>query len=497
MSNLPLQRRRQRRNFIHGIGFLAPNLLGFLAFTLIPLLLSLFMAFSNWDLRLHNIFVREPLRFVGLDQFRTLLEQKDFWKFLGNTLFLMMGIPLTIIGSLMAAILLSQDFRVASGRRLIYLIAGVLLIGSTVILALAGAGATGMVLLMSGVVCLVLIGGMAAGSTVYRTLFYVPHFTAGVAVFLLWKKLYSPQGGPVNNFLAPILDGLAGFVRVLPAHSDMAMLIASRVLMLGLLLLGLNVARKQWTQGDWGTIPIVLGLILLGLPVWYTPRWGAVPAIDQFFPLAAGVVLLVQIVLALRVTRMPCPLDEGMGNALVLSALLMTLQFALLGLGNVGFHLPQMAADGLEPPKWLNEYHWAKPAIMIMSIWASIGSNNMLLYLAGLSNVPVELQEAADIDGATRFQRFWHVTWPQLAPVTFFIVIMSVMGGLQGGFEMARAMTAGGPAGATTTLSYFVYTEAFENGRMGYASAIAWVLFAMVFLITLFNWKFGSRYVND
>ena len=134
---------------------------------------------------------------------------------------------------------------------------------------------------------------------------------------------------------------------------------------------------------------------------------------------------------------------------------------------------------------------------MIMGFWAAIGSNNMLLYLAGLSNIPPELYEAASIDGASPMQRFWQVTWPQLAPVTFFIVIMSMIGGLQGGFEMARTMTQGGPAGSTTTLSYFVYTEGFNTGRLGYASGIAWVLFALVFMVTIFNWKFGNRYVND
>jgi multiple sugar transport system permease protein len=134
---------------------------------------------------------------------------------------------------------------------------------------------------------------------------------------------------------------------------------------------------------------------------------------------------------------------------------------------------------------------------MIMAFWAAVGSNNMLLYLAGLSNVPVELYEAAQIDGASAWQRFWHVTWPQLAPVTFFIVVMSTIAGLKGGFEMARTMTQGGPAGATTTLSYFVYIEGFATGRLGYASAIAWMLFLLVLLVTLFNWRFGNRYVND
>ena len=121
----------------------------------------------------------------------------------------------------------------------------------------------------------------------------------------------------------------------------------------------------------------------------------------------------------------------------------------------------------------------------------------MILYIAGLTNIPRELYEAAEIDGANRWNRFWHVTWPQLAPVTFFIVVMSVIGGLQGGFEMARAMTQGGPAGSTTTLSYFVYIEGFESGRLGYASAVVWVLFAMVMFMTLLNFKFGNRNVND
>jgi multiple sugar transport system permease protein len=162
-------------------------------------------------------------------------------------------------------------------------------------------------------------------------------------------------------------------------------------------------------------------------------------------------------------------------------------------------HLPSMAvADGgLAPPKWLAAYHWAKPAIMIMGLWAAIGSNNMLLYLAGLSNIPTQLYEAADIDGANRWQRFWHVTWPQLSTVTFFIFVMSVIGGLQGGFEMAKTMTGGGPAGSTTTLSYYIYTEGFETGRLGYASAVAWAMFLLIFMVTMFNWRFGNRYTND
>ncbi len=73
---------------------------------------------------------------------------------------------------------------------------------------------------------------------------------------------------------------------------------------------------------------------------------------------------------------------------------------------------------------------------------------------------------------------------------------MSTIAGLQGGFEAARVMTQGGPAGSTTTLSYFIYQEGFETGRLGFASAVAWVLFLLIFAVTLFNWKFGNKYVD-
>jgi multiple sugar transport system permease protein len=88
------------------------------------------------------------------------------------------------------------------------------------------------------------------------------------------------------------------------------------------------------------------------------------------------------------------------------------------------------------------------------------------------------------------------VTWPQLAPTTFFIIIISTIAGLQGGFEQARVMTEGGPAGSTKTLAYYVYERAFQELSLGYGSAIAWVLFVFVFILTMFNWRFGNRYVN-
>lgn len=138
----------------------------------------------------------------------------------------------------------------------------------------------------------------------------------------------------------------------------------------------------------------------------------------------------------------------------------------------------------------------AREAILIMGLWGSFGGGNMLLYLAALSNVPQELTEAAELDGASKWQAFRNVTWPQLAPTTFFITVMGFIGGLQGGFEQARVMTQGGPAGTTTTLSYYIYNKAFVEYQLGFASAIAFILFIFIMIVTLVNWKFGNKDVN-
>jgi multiple sugar transport system permease protein len=200
--------------------------------------------------------------------------------------------------------------------------------------------------------------GCAFGVVSYRTVYYLPQFTSGVALMILWKALYNPKTGPINAALNGLIESL-------------------------------------------------------------------------------------------------------------------------------GFHN--------EAPAWLADPTWAKPALMFMGMWTAAGGMNMLLYLAALSNIPQDLLDAAEVDGAGRWSRFRHVTWPQLAPTTFFIAIMSVIGGLQGGFEQARVMTNGGPAGATTTLSYYIYTKGFDDLELGYAAAISWVLFAVIFIATAINWRFGKE----
>jgi multiple sugar transport system permease protein len=503
MSDAPTHRRAETRRLLQGLAFLSPNIIGFMMFTFLPLLFSLFLAFSNWDLRIHNMFHEERLSWVALENFTRLLQDPDFWRYLRNTLFLMMGIPLGIAGSLLAAILLSKDL--SGGTRTsrvriagIALITSFVLLGSLGILLVMGFRVTGMMLLIGSLACTVLIGGSIGGATIYRTLFFLPHFTAGVATFLLWKKLYSPQTGPINHGLRPLLENFGAVIVRLPDAVIQGGLWLGIAAMAAVFIRGLLFLRNGWRDGELGGNAIITGGILLILPLCCALFW--LTLAPAAYALVTVAVLALIVLCGRDFTRpraFTCPASEGTGVALLSGAFLMVLGFMFLGLSNVAYALPEMAQDGLTPPEWLTDYDWAKPAIMIMALWMAIGSNNMLLYLAGLSNVPPELQEAADIDGASGLQRFWHVTWPQLAPITFFIVIMSVIGGLQGGFEMARTMTKGGPAGSTTTLSYYVYTEGFETGRLGYASAVAWTLFLMVLVATLFNWKFGSRRTND
>ena len=352
-------------------------------------------------------------------------------------------------------------------------------------------------ILVFGLAGLILVGGTLGGTTVYRTLFFMPHFTSGVATFILWKKLYNPSTGPISNSLRPVLDTVAAAVQSLPAAGVQGGAWICTLLILVLFFLGVQKLQTAWKDGEMGSATILISAFFLSLPPSLSAIWAHAESGWVVLGGAAAILVFGLVRMVVHGQDFPCRLDEGLGSGLMLGALLMVVQFILLGLGNVFYGLPQLAVDGIEPPEWLTQYDWAKPSIMFMGLWAAIGSNNMLLYLAGLTSIPGELYEAADIDGASPFQRFWHVTWPQLAPVTFFITIMSVIGGLQGGFEMARVMTQGGPAGSTTTLSYFVYNEGFTTGRLGYAAGISWAMFMLVFAVTLFNWKFGNRQVND
>lgn len=146
------------------------------------------------------------------------------------------------------------------------------------------------------------------------------------------------------------------------------------------------------------------------------------------------------------------------------------------------------------PPRWLTSTQWALPALMIVSIWQGIGMN-MVIFLAGLQGIPAQLYEAAKIDGATSWKSFWKITLPMLSPTTFLVLVMTTISSFQI-FDLAVIMTEGGPANATNTIVYHIYRNAFQFFRMGYAAAIAWFLFIVIFAITLFQFRNQKNWVN-
>ena len=147
-------------------------------------------------------------------------------------------------------------------------------------------------------------------------------------------------------------------------------------------------------------------------------------------------------------------------------------------------HLPSI--------RWLNDPRWAMPALIILGVWKGLGYN-VIIYLAGLQNIPQHLYEAAQIDGANRLQLFRHVTWPLLTPTTFLILIMAVINSFQS-FTEFHVMTQGGPIGSTTVIVYYLYQQAFQQFNMGYGSALAIVLFLIILGLTLIqNKMLGSK----
>lgn len=142
---------------------------------------------------------------------------------------------------------------------------------------------------------------------------------------------------------------------------------------------------------------------------------------------------------------------------------------------------------GLPSVRWLNAPQSAMPALIILGIWRGLGYN-VIIYLAGLQNIPQHLYEAAKIDGANRWQLFRHVTWPLLTPTSFFIFIIAIINSFQS-FTQVDVMTQGGPIGSTTVIVYYLYKQAFQQFTMGYGSAIAMVLFAMILGLTLIQIK--------
>ncbi len=176
----------------------------------------------------------------------------------------------------------------------------------------------------------------------------------------------------------------------------------------------------------------------------------------------------------------------------MLSGAALTLLWGWIFNPRYGLVNTSLAAVGVRGPGWLQSEAWAMPTLILMSLWG-VGIT-MVVYLAALDGVPEDVVDAARLDGAGRWATFWHVTWPLLSPVTFFLVVVGAIGAFQL-FTPAFLLTRGGPDYATLTLPLYLYQNAFSYSRLGYASAIGVALFVCTVVLVLLLFRVLGRRV--
>jgi multiple sugar transport system permease protein len=160
---------------------------------------------------------------------------------------------------------------------------------------------------------------------------------------------------------------------------------------------------------------------------------------------------------------------------------------------NIGLVNGVLRLLGVDGPNWLGDPRFALPALILMGLWAVGGS--MIIYLAGLKDIPLQLYEAAVIDGANTWQRTWHITLPLLSPVIFFNLVMGVIQAFQY-FAQAYIMTQGGPEDSTRFYALYLFDQAWQYLDMGYASAMAWILFLIIMGLTALIYSTHKRWVH-
>ena len=145
------------------------------------------------------------------------------------------------------------------------------------------------------------------------------------------------------------------------------------------------------------------------------------------------------------------------------------------------------------PPKWLADINWALPTLIIISIWQGLGYY-VVIYIGGLNSIPKDVYESAEIDGATFWDKFFRISVPLVSPTTFFLAITGIISSFKV-FDLISVLTNGGPGTSTTVIAYYMYKTAFEYHKMGAASAMAAVVFVIIFIITILQWKGQKKFV--
>ena len=162
--------------------------------------------------------------------------------------------------------------------------------------------------------------------------------------------------------------------------------------------------------------------------------------------------------------------------------------------GNTGIVNYLLSLIGIQGPVWLSDFFWAMPAIVMVSVWKDIGFVTIIL-LSGLADISSEYYEAAEIDGANVINQFFKITLPLLTPTIYFVLVILLINSFQL-FDQVMIMTGGGPAGSTSTMVEQIFKNAFTRNKMGFAAAQSWILFMIIFCVTLAMNKLQKRWVN-
>lgn len=267
-----------------------------------------------------------------------------------------------------------------------------------------------------------------------------------------------------------------------------------------------------------GFVLWTLGPMVASLAIAFTewdligsPAWVGLANVENMFQ-DELVAQALKVTTLYAITSVPLHIIFGLGLALLLNT-----QIAGLRFYRTAFYLPSvlsgvavallwrwlfstefglinamLARIGIQGPSWLGSEQWALPSLVLMSLW-SVGAG-AIIYLAGLQGIPTDLYEAAEVDGARGWGRFWSITLPMMTPVLFFELITGFVAALQI-FTQAFIITKGGPNNATLFFLLYLYRNAFEYFRMGYASALAWVLFLYILALTLLLYRWSRSWV--
>jgi multiple sugar transport system permease protein len=290
-----------------------------------------------------------------------------------------------------------------------------------------------------------------------------------------------------------------------------------------------RISRTAWRRNLEGWLfasPWIIGFVLwtlgpmvasffIAFTEWdliSAPRWVGTANIQEMLrdPL---VVQALKVTTIYAITSVPLHIIFGLSLALLLNTRISGLRFY-----RTAFYLPSVLSGvavallwrwlfskefglinallyrffGIEGPSWLGDQAWALPSLVLMSLWG-VGSG-AIIYLAGLQGIPTELYEAAEVDGARGWNRLWNITLPMMTPVLFFELVTGIIGALQV-FTQALIMTNGGPNNATLFYLLYLYQNAFQYFRMGYGSALAWVLFLYILVLTLLTYRSSQFWV--